>query len=84
MEIIKSAIQNLCDIDESNIWIYIKQLWNVDNYVYKEIILFTFSIISTQYSEGILIYLVSDIKQNMFDYSSNNDNALIVVKKCNS
>ena len=80
VEIIKSAIQNLCDIDESNIWIYIKQLWNVDNYVYKEIILFTFSIISTQYSEGILIYLVSDIKQNMFDYSSNNDNALIVVK----
>ena len=80
VEIIKSAIQNLCDIDESNIWIYIKQLWNVDNYIYKEIILFTFSIISTQYSEEILQYLVSDIKQNMFDYSSNNDNALIVVK----
>lgn len=80
VEIIKSAIQNLCDIDESNIWIYIKQLWNIDNYVYKEIILFTFSIISTQYSEEILQYLVSDIKQNMFDYSSNNDNALIVVK----
>ena len=80
VEIIKSAIQNLCDIDESNIWLYITEFWNVDNYIYKEIILFTFSIISTQYSEEILQYLVSDIKQNMFDYSSNNDNALIVVK----
>lgn len=81
VELIKSALVDWCHNNEEFVWMLVERLMKQDNFVYKEIILFVSIYLSKDYSDKIFEYLYSDLKGNIFDYSSTKDTCLDMIKE---
>lgn len=70
VELIKSSLVDWCNNDEQFVWQLIARISNQDNYIYNEITLWTFTLLSSNYSDRIFEYFCDNLRDKVFEYSS--------------